>query len=245
MPVHRHELKHLLRHELVLGQPLPGNVYDDAGRLLVPAGRVLKQGDLDLLSMAMLHVGPDWAGPAPQGVTESAAISPPTDLASRSAASVSNKQAAANAAPPAVPKTTAKPRDVVGELSRQHRNENGTPDKNKRAHARHGWQVVLTLTIEELSNGEHRRRQIEATTFDIAVAGFGFIFNQFIHPGTIVYARFDSLPNKPWLRGVVRNCFKLGGFQHRVGVQFLEVCNEQAGKVAENAPVATNNAGRR
>ncbi len=87
---------------------------------------------------------------------------------------------------------------------------------------RHPWCIPLTLEIEEVRPGGTRRRHVEVTTHDICTGGFAFIFNQFVHPETIVRARFESLPTRPYLTGVVRNCVHLSGTQHRVGVEFVD-----------------------
>lgn len=94
--------------------------------------------------------------------------------------------------------------------------------RRERQHERHTWNVVLTLELSEESAEGVRHRELQVTTHDICAGGFAFVFRQFIREGTLVRARFDMLSNKPILTGVVRNCFLLGGTQHRIGVQFQQ-----------------------
>lgn len=93
-------------------------------------------------------------------------------------------------------------------------------EDNRRAHPRHAWNVQLELEISENVGTIATRRKVKVTTQDLSVQGFGFLYNQFIHPGTTVHARFDSLPSKPMLTGTVRSCTMVSGVQHRVGVEF-------------------------
>ena len=90
-----------------------------------------------------------------------------------------------------------------------------------RRYERKSWAVVLTLQIQEGSGTYSTQREVEVTTHDISVSGFAFVYRQFLHKGTYVAARFDMLPNRPTLTGVVRNCTLLEGAQHRIGVEFL------------------------
>jgi len=92
----------------------------------------------------------------------------------------------------------------------------------ERRYERKAWTVALTLDLEEKSLRGVTHRQIEVATHNISVGGYSFIFHNFIHPGTVVSARFDGLPNNPTLRGIVRNCIAIGGTQHRVGVEFKQ-----------------------
>lgn len=90
----------------------------------------------------------------------------------------------------------------------------------KRAHERHNWQVVLTIDLEERTEDSLVRRRVKATTVDISRGGFGFVFENFVHPGAAVITTFKSVKDSPMVRGVVRHCVCLSGRKHRVGVQF-------------------------
>ena len=112
--------------------------------------------------------------------------------------------------------------DPAEVIERLHELRGSRGSCGKRQHERHAWNVVLTLELREESADGVRRREVEVTTHDICAGGFAFVFRQFIREGTLVRARFDMLPNKPTLTGVVRNCLFLGGSQHRIGVQFQQ-----------------------
>ena len=94
-------------------------------------------------------------------------------------------------------------------------------DSRARRHRRHPWRVQLRLTIQECSQGVVERRDVVVATCDISAGGFAFVSQLYIHPGTLVYARVRSLPNRPVLKGVVRNCVHLEAREHRVGVEFV------------------------
>ncbi|MCC7145389.1 MAG: PilZ domain-containing protein [Phycisphaeraceae bacterium] len=127
------------------------------------------------------------------------------------------------------PPATAEPQKIIQDLGKQHTQQASPNDR--REHKRFPWSVALTMQLEE-SGGNHRR--IEVTTLNISVGGFAFTYRQFIHPGTIVFARFETLPDKPVLKGVVRSCAPIGGMQHRIGVQFLE--NTHQAETPDNPP---------
>jgi hypothetical protein len=46
--------------ELVEAQVLPGHLRDREGRILIPAGAVLNEDDLLMLTSRQVYVGPDW-----------------------------------------------------------------------------------------------------------------------------------------------------------------------------------------
>jgi hypothetical protein len=108
---------------------------------------------------------------------------------------------------------------IMKELSEQHRPGKAFKD---RRHERKPWAVPLTVQLEERCTEGIRTRDVEVTSHNISSGGFAFVFNQYVHEGTIVRVQFDTLPRKPRLMGVVRNCVLLNGRQHRVGVQFME-----------------------
>lgn len=91
----------------------------------------------------------------------------------------------------------------------------------QREHERHSWTVSLSLTLIERSTAGARERHLDVVTHDISRGGFSFVARCYVHPGTVVSARVEALPNRPVLRGVVRNCAHIRGSDHRVGVQFL------------------------
>jgi hypothetical protein len=125
--------------------------------------------------------------------------------------------------PPGAPDTPS-PEELMEALRSRRPGHGG--EKGRR-HARHAWRVRLRLTIQE-GSGEWGRRQVEVTTLDISVSGFAFEFPQFINSGTVVYARFDTLPNRPAMKGVVRNCTHVSARMHRVGVEFIKLVPGEA-----------------
>jgi hypothetical protein len=182
-------LRQLDPKELVLGRVLPGNVRDDAGRVLIPQGQVLSPEHLQLLEergSPALYAGPDWNQPPP-------------------------------AAEPT--KQSVTPEELLQSLKRRHglhsRQEQG------RRHPRYPWRCELRVTIEECSDGLPQRREVTVETCDVSAGGFGFITRQFLHIGTIVFACFESLPNQPVMKGIVRYCHHLEVRRHRVGVEFV------------------------
>jgi hypothetical protein len=98
-----------------------------------------------------------------------------------------------------------------------------------RRYPRHPWQCQLPMIIQDRSRGPAERHEVVVETCDISEGGFGFISQRFIHPGTIVYARFDSLPERPVKKGIVRHCAHLEGRRHQVGVEFIALgANERS-----------------
>ena len=190
MPLAKSDLRRIEPHELVAGRPLPGDLRDAQGNIILPAGRILQPPHLQDLEgpvITDLYAGPDWDGDTGR--------------------------------------TCDSPAAVVDEIF--HRFGEKTPTTNQRAQQRHAWSVPLTVVIEE--GGKHGtiRREIEVTTADISRRGFAFYYRQYISLNTRVRAQFDSLPNRPRVAGVVRNCRLTRGTQHRIGVQFV-----QSGKLA-------------
>lgn len=92
---------------------------------------------------------------------------------------------------------------------------------NRRRHERKPWAATLTVWVEDMVGTKADRRELEVTTHDISRGGIGFVYQQFLHPGTVIHVRFDSLPSRPVVTGVVANCIYVGGKQHRIGVQFV------------------------
>jgi len=97
-------------------------------------------------------------------------------------------------------------------------------DQNRhRRHRRHRWVVELTLTLEERTRVGIRRRDLHVWTRDLSSGGFAFDCKHFVHPGSIVYVRLENLPDRPAMKGLVRNCAHLGDRRHRVGVEFTKL----------------------
>ncbi len=117
--------------------------------------------------------------------------------------------------PDPTPETTAE--EVLAALRERYRDAGGS---DNRRHERYAWTVPLSLTIEETGDSGVDSREVVVTTHDISLGGFAFIARSYVHPGSVISARFDTLPGKPRLVGVVRNCIHLSGALHRVGVQF-------------------------
>lgn len=112
------------------------------------------------------------------------------------------------------------PASVMQDLFQRHGGTKAA--ENQRSYARHKWTVPLTVELEEVGQYAHTRRTIQVSTVDISRGGFAFVFKQYVAPGAIVRAQFDSLPKRPRLEGLVTGCVLLGGNQHRVGVQFTQ-----------------------
>lgn len=192
------KLRRLGDADLVIGSPVRGDVCDLRGRVIIKAGQMLDESTLESArsaSKAGLFGGADW----------SAGASPPPAEA------------------PAAGRGSVESQRILKQLSDQHAGAGGGGKGFKdRKHERRAWAVPLTVMLEERTGQFHRSREVEVTTHNISVGGFAFVYNQYVHAGTIVKVQFDTLPNKPKLTGVVRNCAFLSGRQHRVGVQFLD-----------------------
>jgi len=119
----------------------------------------------------------------------------------------------------AVPVVTASPEELMLALRRRHAcRTRSTP---VRRYLRHEWRVRLRMMIQGAQG--LGSRLVEVTTCDVATHGFSFLVEGYLHPGTIVYPRFESLPNRPVMKAVVRNCAHSGARQHRVGVEFRKL----------------------
>ncbi len=91
---------------------------------------------------------------------------------------------------------------------------------NRRRHERKPWTTNLTVWVEGPPGAHVSARELEVTTHDISRGGVCFVHGQYLEPGTSVRLRFDSLPERPIVTGVVATCIYVGGKQHRVGVRF-------------------------
>ncbi len=113
----------------------------------------------------------------------------------------------------------ASPQAVIQALAKQRGKTAVTAERRRQA--RHAWDVNLTLDIEENLSQAVSRRTINVVTTDLSTGGFAFLHRQYIHPGSVIRARFDALPRRPVLAGVVRSCIKTQGIDHRIGVEFV------------------------
>lgn len=190
MPVAKSNLRLIGRDELVLGQPLPGDLRDAEGCILLPAGEIVKSEHLEPPGPCVgegLYVGPDW------------------DAAQRTSA--------------------GSHAEVVDEAFRRCGAEQSNADQ--RTHPRYTWIFPLTLVLEEGSDHQLAVREIEVLTADLSVGGFSFCYRQYVARDTSVRVQFDSLPTRPRLVAVVRNCRLLEGTRHRIGVQFTDPCKQK------------------
>lgn len=199
------ELHRIDESQLALGCALRGDVCDIHGRVLLKAGQLLEKAALDAArrhAPAGLYGGNEWAG---FFVEDDGGMS--DDYAQE---------------------PVNRPAQIMRQLSEQQRPGKG---HRERRHERRAWAVPLTVRLEERCGDSVRTRDIEVTSHNISAGGFAFVYNQYVYEGTIVRVQFDTLPRKPKLTGVVRNCILLGGRQHRVGVQFTEA--ESTGEASD------------
>lgn len=116
--------------------------------------------------------------------------------------------------------STSTPGQVVKQLAAQ-RGENFEED-DRRQHTRKKWAVDLEVVVIEKQGEMTQQRLIKVQTIDISLGGFAFHFNQFLHVGTCLAARFKALPHEPILTGQVRSCVSIGGVKHRIGIEFTK-----------------------
>ncbi len=90
---------------------------------------------------------------------------------------------------------------------------------NQRQHDRLSWVMDLTIWIRE--HKWESPREVQVKTSDLSRGGFCFLHSQFLYAKTLVYTRFDLLPGRPVVVGLVTNCSYVGEGHHRVGVRFL------------------------
>lgn len=194
--------------QLVVGQPLPGNLYDHTGRILFQAGQTL-----DDSAMRMLESHKNT------GIFGDEQWQKPQD------------QAASPAAP--VP-------EHPGQIAQQRRSGKA---QRLRTHPRYHWHSRVPIVLEDPSpNGLRSRRAALVHTVDLSTNGFAFEFDQYVHPGTIIYAAFHVLKRNPQRRGVVRSCVHVNGIRHRVGVEFrnsLATSSPQNGAPSTATPAET------
>ena len=111
------------------------------------------------------------------------------------------------------------PDELLEALKRRQRPRGAEPPG--RRNARFEWCVQTQVVLREIEQGHRECRAIQVETCDVSSGGFGFLCQQFVNPGTVVYVRFKKLPHEPVMKGVVRHCILIEGRRHRVGVQFL------------------------
>lgn len=104
---------------------------------------------------------------------------------------------------------------------RLRKNPAGRRSRRIRQRERYDWKAELRVLLELQQEGFASWREVTVNTCDISSSGYSFICEQYVHVGTVVHARFEMLPRRPALKGVVRNCVHLGGREHRVGVEFV------------------------
>ena len=186
------DLTPIEKASLTVGMRLRANVHDQSGRLLLTADTVLGPNHLNLLKRF----------PGDELFVCSDWKEPESEFGD-------DKQST--------------PAAVIKQLAEIQRKRQSDCQFIERKHERKSWNAVITLVIEEMVEKElARHREIEVTTLDISAGGYAFMFKEFVNPGTVVRARFEGLPNKPILVGVVRNCVDVDATQHRVGVQFMQ-----------------------
>lgn len=87
----------------------------------------------------------------------------------------------------------------------------------RRAHPRLPWKRDLTIEVEDQSGV----RTLQVKTIDVSCGGFGFYSRAYLHVGTIVRSVISIRDQRRPIVGLVRYCQVVGGFMHRVGVQFI------------------------
>jgi hypothetical protein len=90
-----------------------------------------------------------------------------------------------------------------------------------RGQARHGWSQRITVVEVAKLAGAVIQRRIEVTTQDLSRSGFAFVAPHFVYEGTVLYASFGSLPGRPVMKAIVRNCQLGSGRDYRVGAEFV------------------------
>jgi len=122
---------------------------------------------------------------------------------------------------PAVPHAVqpVAPAELLEALKRKHGIR--ARETHGRRQRRYPWRCQLRVSIQECSDGVVQRRELMVETCDLSGGGFAFISKHFVHIGTVVYPRFECLPGRPVLKGIVRYCHHLEARCHRVGVEFV------------------------
>jgi hypothetical protein len=92
---------------------------------------------------------------------------------------------------------------------------------DQRRYKRNRWETTIGLKVEERGDGNSVCRYWSVRTRDLSRAGFSFIFTRRLAKDSIVHTRFDELPRRPRIMGVVRNCLPLKDGTFRVGIEFI------------------------
>lgn len=206
------ELRLLDERELEVEMTLPGAIRDRQGNVLIPAGQTLTEAQLISLrerGPVSLFAGPDWKAPVVEEKKEAAEEKGESD----------DEQIVNDLDSDSPPD----PAELIAALQLRR---DGKRSKRIRREPRHPAKLTLTVTISEQSEEGCRERTLEVRTADLSARGFAFLHKHYVHPGTAVRTCIESLPAKPQLMGVVRNCTHLRGDQHRVGVEFTKVIRE-------------------
>lgn len=107
------------------------------------------------------------------------------------------------------------PPQIIDQLHQQRGADR--PLDDKREADRYPWAIKLHVTIIDPMGTP---REIVVQTHDLSIGGFSFIYNQFLHNGTVVIACIKALPKQPKVLCIVKNCVHVKGASHRVGVRF-------------------------
>jgi hypothetical protein len=179
--------------QLEAGLRLPGHLRDRQGRILIKSGQVLTAQALDRLSR---RHGNLYVGPDWGRPTKPARTS-------RRAAGEPNPIHAR----------------IIEALRQQEEIHQWS---ERRGSERYTWNTEIAIAVEENDGMRVCERSVRVSTQDISVKGFGFVYEQFLNPGTVVRACFEHVPGQPILTGVVRNGKHIRGTLHRIGVEFFD-----------------------
>jgi hypothetical protein len=97
----------------------------------------------------------------------------------------------------------------------------GRSGPDRRRVERSAWGTGLTVWFAYPWSPRPSIGAIEVETLNVSRGGLSFLADRFIAEGSPVRARFDSLPHRPTIAGIVRRCQYVGGSCHRVGVEFV------------------------
>ena len=89
------------------------------------------------------------------------------------------------------------------------------PESNRRQSERRPWIAQVTLSWHTGPDSG----SVAAAANDLSPQGVGVFTNQHVPTGTAVVTRFDSLPGRPRIGGVVRRAERFGSVYH-IGVEF-------------------------
>ena len=118
--------------------------------------------------------------------------------------------------PPSVSGLSAE--EIYALLECHFTREDHGPERQRSA--RKPWVTALTLWFHDPWSPLPVTRAIDMATLNVSKVGVSLLADHFICCGSMVWARFNVLPEQPTVAGVVRYCDYLGGTYHRVGVEF-------------------------